>query len=292
MGERWQRGELGDLTGRTVVITGANSGIGEAAAAALARAGAQVILAVRDTTRGAIAANGMSGATEVRELDLADLGSVRRFVAALDTKVDVLINNAGVMNVPQGRTADGFETHIGVNHLGHFALTNLMLPQLTDRVVTVASLAHNLGHLDPDDLNYERRRYVRFLVYAQSKLANLLFTGELQRRLTAAGSPVRALACHPGYSRTSLGTHAQSKLYGLAMTALGPTAQTAVDGAQPTLLAATADLPGDTYVGPDGFREMRGAPKVVGRSGRARDAKTAAALWQVSEQLTATTFPG
>jgi NAD(P)-dependent dehydrogenase (short-subunit alcohol dehydrogenase family) len=283
--------ELPDQTGRTVVVTGANSGIGEAAAAALARAGAHVILAVRDTARGAAAAHGMAGSTEVRELDLADLASVRRFAAGLDRTVDVLINNAGVMTVPQGRTKDGFETHIGVNHLGHFALTNLMLPQLTDRVVTVASLAHNLGTVVPDDLNYTRRRYVRFLVYAQSKLANLLFTAELQRKLTAVGSPVRALACHPGYSRTALGTHTENKLYALALAVLDPTAQSAADGAQPTLLAATADLPGDTYVGPDGFREMRGKPKVVGRSGRARDVRTAAELWRVSEQLTATTFP-
>jgi NAD(P)-dependent dehydrogenase (short-subunit alcohol dehydrogenase family) len=227
----------------------------------------------------------------VRALDLADLASVRRFAADLTSPIDILINNAGVMTVPAGRTKDGFETHIGTNHLGHFALTNLMLPQITGRVVTVASLAHRLGRVVPDDLNFERRRYDRALAYAQSKLANLLFTLELQRRLQAAHSPVRALACHPGYARSSLGTHTENQLLGFLFAIGDRIAQSAVDGAQPTLHAATANLPGDTYVGPDGFRELRGAPTVVGRAAKARDGAIAAALWRVSEQLTGVAYP-
>jgi NAD(P)-dependent dehydrogenase (short-subunit alcohol dehydrogenase family) len=287
----WRAGELGDLSGRTAVVTGANSGIGEIAAASLARAGAHVILAVRDTTRGAIAANGMAGRTEVRRLDLADLASIREFAAGITGPVDLLINNAGLMIVPKGRTKDGFETHIGVNHLGHFALTNLMLPQLTGRVITVASLAHRLGEVDVEDLNYERRRYIRFLAYAQSKLANLLFTHELHRRLQAAGSPVRALACHPGYARTNLGTHSDNKVLDLLLTLGDRTAQSAAEGAQPTLYAATVDLPGDTYVGPGGFQELRGAPTVVQPAAKARNDATAVALWAASEKLTGVGWP-
>jgi NAD(P)-dependent dehydrogenase (short-subunit alcohol dehydrogenase family) len=291
VGESWQVGELGDLSRRTAVVTGANSGIGEIAAASLARAGAHVILAVRDITRGEIAAKGMAGNTEVRHLDLADLTSVRAFAAGITGPIDLLINNAGVMIVPMGRTKDGFETHIGVNHLGHFTLTNLMLPQLTGRVVTVSSLAHRLGEVKPDDLNYERRHYVRFLAYAQSKLANLLFTHELHRRLQAAGSSVRALACHPGYARTNLGAHSENKVFDLVLSLADRTAQSAAAGAQPTLYAATEDLPGDTYVGPGGLQEMRGAPTVVRPAGKAHDDATAAALWAASEQLTGVSWP-
>src|SRR6201999_3454192 len=165
--------------------------------------GANVILAVRDTGKGAAAAGRMTGTVEVRQLDLQDLSSVHRFADGID-QADLLINNAGIMAADYALTADGFERHIGTNHLGHFALTNLLLPKLTDRVVTASSLLHNIGYISVKDLNWQSRPYSRWLAYGQSKLANLLFTSELQRRLDAAGSPLRALAAHPGWSHTEL----------------------------------------------------------------------------------------
>ena len=175
-----------DLSGQTVIITGANSGIGRAAAQALATAGARVVLAVRDQAKGEAAAANIPGTTEVRPLDLARLDSVRAFAADWQGDIDLLINNAGVMIPPLSRTVDGFELQFGTNHLGHFALTNLLLPQVTGRVVTVSSDAHRGGAIDFDDLNWERKRYRPWRAYGQSKLANLLFTSELQRRLTAS----------------------------------------------------------------------------------------------------------
>ena len=192
------------MTDRTVIVTGANSGIGRAAAAALAGAGARVVLAVRDTGKGATAAGAMSGQTEVRELDLASLASIHRFAESWDGEIDILINNAGVMIPPLSRTADGFELQFGTNHLGHFALTNLLLERITGRVVTVSSGVHRIGRIDFDDLNWERKPYKANAAYGQSKLANLLFTSELQRRLRAAGSPILATAAHPGYAATNL----------------------------------------------------------------------------------------
>src|SRR3954471_6778072 len=183
MASKWTAADLPRLEGRTFVVTGANSGIGLAAARELARAGARVVLAVRNTEKGDEAAASVDGDTEVRRLDLADLGSVRAFATAWDGPIDVLVNNAGVMAVPESRTKDGFEMQIGTNHLGPFALTNLLLPHVTDRVVTIASGAHRMGQIDLEDLNWERRRYDRWRAYGQSKLANLLFTMELQRRL-------------------------------------------------------------------------------------------------------------
>src|SRR6201996_7612408 len=185
-----------DQTGRTAIVTGSNSGIGRAAAAALAAKGAHVVLAVRNLEKGQAAAAAMSGSTEVRPLDLASLDSVRRFAAAWQGDIDLLINNAGVMIPPLSRTADGFELQFGTNHLGHFALTNLLLPNITGRVVTVSSSMHRAGRIDFDDLNWEHRRYRRWPAYGQSKLANLLFTRELQHRLRAAGSPVLSMAAH------------------------------------------------------------------------------------------------
>ena len=204
---RWTATDLADQHGRRIVITGGNSGIGLVAAQLLAGAGAQVIIAVRDQAKGERAAAEIGGDTRVRALDLADLNSVRAFAAETTEPIDVLINNAGVMAVPLGRTAQGFETQFGVNHLGHFALTNLLLPMITDRVVSVASGAHRRGHIDLSDLNWDRRRYQRWAAYGQSKLANLLFILELERRLTVAGSPVRALASHPGWAATNLQSH-------------------------------------------------------------------------------------
>jgi NAD(P)-dependent dehydrogenase (short-subunit alcohol dehydrogenase family) len=289
---KWTAQNLPGLDGRTFVITGANSGIGRAAAEALARAGAHVVLAVRDPVRGARAAAGMPGDVEIRRLDLADLTSVRAFAAEWEGDLDVLVNNAGVMAVPERRTADGFELQIGTNHLGHFALTNLLLPRVTDRVVTVSSGAHRMGEIRLDDLNWRRGDYNPWRAYGQSKLANLLFSAELQRRLAAAGSSVRSVAVHPGWAATNLQRHTGSALQN-ALMAIGNrvVAQSDEMGALPTLFAATQDLPGDSYVGPDGFREGRGHPTLVGRSDAARDTETAARLWALSEEFTGAAFP-
>jgi NAD(P)-dependent dehydrogenase (short-subunit alcohol dehydrogenase family) len=196
------------------------------------------------------------------------------------------------MAVPERRTADGFELQFATNHLGPFALTNLLLPHIRDRVVTVASTAHRVGKIDLDDLNWERRGYQRWPAYGQSKLANLLFTLELQRRLNLAGSDVRALAAHPGYAATNLQSRSENFVNNLVM-AVGNRviAQSDEMGALPTLYAATQDLPGASYVGPDGFQEQRGHPTLVGRSARASDPETARGLWERSEELTGVRFP-
>lgn len=289
----WGASHLPDLTGRTAVVTGANSGIGLRAADALARAGAHVVFAVRDPERGRAAAATVHGSTEVRRLDLANLSSVREFAEAWDGPLSLLINNAGVMMLPRQRTADGFEMQFGTNHLGHFALTNLLLPHVTDRVVTVSSGAHRWGgvRIHFDDLNLTAD-YTPQRAYAQSKLANLLFTLELQRRLTEAGSPVRALAAHPGYAATNLQSRTANP-FARAFMRFGNRflAQDDRAGALPTLYAATQDLPGASYVGPDGMAEMRGAPTLVGRSPAASDAPAARRLWTASETLTGTTSP-
>jgi NAD(P)-dependent dehydrogenase (short-subunit alcohol dehydrogenase family) len=282
---------LPDMAGRSVIVTGANSGIGRAAASALAGAGAHVVLAVRDTDKGRTAAAGMPGETEIRQLDLASLASVREFAAAWDGELDLLINNAGVMAPPLGRTADGFELQFGTNHLGHFALTNLLLERITGRVVTVSSGAHRMGSIDFDDLNWERKSYSAWRAYGQSKLANLLFTAELQRRLEAAGSPVLATAAHPGYAATNLQFHSGRRtLDVLSIVGNRLIAQDEDAGALPTLYAAVADVPGGSFAGPDGLMEVRGKPKLVGRSKASRDADAARRLWDASEELTGVRF--
>ena len=284
--------DLPELAGRTIIITGANSGIGRAAADALAGAGARVVLAVRNLDKGREAASTMTGDTEVRELDLASLSSVRDFAAKWDGEIDVLVNNAGVMAPPLERTAEGFELQFGTNHLGHFALSNLLLEGITGRVVSISSFVHRFGNIDFDDLNWERRRYHAWRAYGQSKLANLLFTAELQRRLDNAGSKVIATAAHPGYAATNLQAHTgrRSQSVGLAITNR-LFAQSENDGALPTLYAAFADIPGNSYVGPDGLMEQRGSPKLVSRSSAARNMDSARRLWEASEQLTEVAFP-
>jgi NAD(P)-dependent dehydrogenase (short-subunit alcohol dehydrogenase family) len=288
----WSTKDIPDLTGRTAIVTGANSGIGRSAARALAGAGARVVLAVRDTDKGAAAAATMPGEIDVRRLDLASLASVREFAAAWEGDVDLLINNAGVMVPPLTRTADGFELQFGTNHLGHFALTNLLLEHVTGRVVTVSSTGHRIGEIDFDDLNWERRPYKPARAYGQSKLANLLFTAELQRRLIAAGSAVLATAAHPGYAATNLQFHSgRRSLDHLSRIGNRLIAQSEDGGALPTLYAAVADVPGDSFAGPGGFMQQRGAPKLVGRSDAARDAVVARRLWEASEELTGVRFP-
>jgi NAD(P)-dependent dehydrogenase (short-subunit alcohol dehydrogenase family) len=280
------------MAGRSVIVTGANSGIGRAAASALAGAGARVTLAVRSIDKGQAAAAVMPGQTDVRQLDLASLDSVREFAAGWEGDIDLLINNAGVMVPPLGRTEAGFELQFATNHLGHFALSNLLLEFVTGRVVTVSSTAHRFGSIDFTDLNWERKPYKAWRAYGQSKLANLLFTSELQRRLDAAGSTVLATAAHPGYAATNLQFHSERRLLDL-VSAFGNRvlAQDEDGGALPTLYAAVADIPGNSFAGPGGFMEQRGPAKLVGRSKAAQDTDVARRLWDVSEELTGVRFP-
>ena len=292
MPTHWTATDIPSQAGRTVVVTGANSGLGLVTARELARAGAHVTLAVRDPARGEQAAASIAGTVTVARLDLADLKSVRTFADAWTGDLDVLVNNAGIMMVPAQITIDGFEQQFGTNHLGHFALTNLLLPHVTDRVVTLSSGLHRSGSIDLEDLNWQRRPYSATGAYAQSKLANLLFTLELQRRLTAAGSPVRALAAHPGWAATNLQGRTGSWVADRAAT-LGNRlfAQSDERGALPTLAAATRDLPGGSYLGPDGFQEMRGYPTLVGRTAPASDPELARLLWEESARLTGIDYP-
>jgi NAD(P)-dependent dehydrogenase (short-subunit alcohol dehydrogenase family) len=274
------------------VVTGASSGIGLVAARELAAAGANVVLAVRDVTKGERVAATIRGRTEVRELELDDLASVRAFAAGWTGDLDVLVNNAGIMMVPEARTVDGFERHIATNHLGPFALTNLLLPHITDRVVTTSSNIHATGSVDLEDLSWERRPYDAIQAYADSKLANLWFTFELQRRLAQSGSSVRSIAVHPGLTRTSLydrGTGIRATLIRIARTIV---MQDVRRGALPTLYGATEPIPGGSYVGPDGIGHMRGYPELVTASRDARDVALARRLWDLSVQLTGTDFVG
>lgn len=289
----WTVANLPSFAGRTVIVTGANSGLGAITARELAGRGAMVILAVRTPSKGEAAAATMRGAgagpVEVRRLDLQDLSSVHEFADGVDT-ADLLINNAGIMAAPFALTTDGFESQIGTNHFGHFALTNLLLPKLTDRVVTLSSMAHWPGRIDLDDMNWKTRRYSPWLAYSQSKLANLLFTTELQRRLRSADSPLRALAVHPGYSHTNLQGASGRRIGDALMSAATRVVATNADfGARQTLYAASQDLPGDTFIGPR-FGWI-GPTQPVRRSRRAKDPVTATRLWDLSEQLTGVKFP-
>ncbi len=304
----WQASDIPDQSGRTAVVTGSNSGIGLIAARELARAGAAVTLACRDTGKGKTAAESIrseapGARVDIASLDLSDLSSVRAFADSFGPAgLDLLINNAGVMATPRRLTADGFELQLGTNHLGHFALTGLLLERLKagskPRVVTVSSTAHRTGRIDFDDLQGERR-YMRWTAYGQSKLANLLFAFELDRRLRAAGMGLRSMAAHPGYAATNLQAAGPSVGGGI-FAALNTSvmwvanriiAQSAEDGALPTLYAATfPDLPGGTFVGPGGFMEQRGAPRPVSSSRASQDIDDARRLWAVSEELTGVSF--
>ncbi|MFD9550850.1 oxidoreductase [Nocardia salmonicida] len=281
---KWTVADLPDQTGRTIIVTGANSGLGAATARALAAAGARVILACRDTAKAERVAAGMRGETEVRELDLANLNSVRAFTDSIE-RVDVLINNAGVMALPLRRTADGFEMQFGTNHLGHFALTNLLLDRITDRVVTVSSVAHRIGKIDLVDPNWEQRHYDRWLAYGQSKLANLMFAFELQRRLAGEGAAVISVAAHPGYAATELMSHTETVQDAVMWLGNRMLAQDAHQGALPTLFAAAAAVKAGTFYGPDGFLGLRGNPARAGSAPTARNRKVAAELWELSEKL-------
>jgi len=304
---KWTSADIPDQTGVTVVVTGANSGLGLRSAEALAAHGARVLLACRNATRAAAALDSVKAVAsgpppEIVTLDLSSLASVHECaedVAARCGTVDVLMNNAGIMAVPRSVTVDGFESQIGTNHLGHFALTGLLLPSLlaarAPLVVTVSSNAHKFGRLRLDDLHAERGRYSRWRAYGQSKLANLLFSGELQRRATAAGTALRSVAAHPGYAATNL---TSGPAIGAAVLrpflALGDRIAGQPDhmGALPQLYAATMpDVAPDDYWGPDSFREQRGHPTRVGRTAAARDVEAARLLWERSEALTGVTYP-
>ena len=286
MSNKWTAADMADQSGRTFIVSGANSGLGAVAARALAHKGAHVILACRNVDKGDTVARSIGTNAEVRQLDLADLSSVRAFADSVDA-ADVLINNAGVMALPLRRTRDGFEMQFGTNHLGHFALTGLLSGKIADRVVTVSSNAHMAGSIDLTDPNYENRRYERWTAYGQSKLANLMFAYELQRRLGAAGSAVKSLAAHPGYSATELQGNTAS-FYDKFM-AVGNKlfAQSAEMGALPELFAATdPTATGGSYYGPDGFLNNRGYPKRVGSNKKSKDRAVAEKLWDLSEELT------
>jgi NAD(P)-dependent dehydrogenase (short-subunit alcohol dehydrogenase family) len=284
----WRLADMPDQSGRVFIVTGANSGIGLEASKALARKGARVVMACRNVAKAEAVRPEVGDGTEVRQLDLGSLSSIRAFAESWEGPVDVLVNNAGIMAVPFARTVDGFESQFGTNFLGHFALTGLLLPRVTDRVVTLSSGVHRMGRIDLRDPNFERRRYQRWVAYGQSKLADLMFAYELQRRLLLVGSPVRSLAAHPGYAATNL----QQSLGQVALTSQAwmrriGLVQDAAAGALPTLYAATApDLPGGSYVGPSGPMEQTGPPRIVGSSAASRDLDTQYALWELAVRLT------
>ena len=306
MADKWTASDIPDQRGRVAVVTGANSGIGFFAARGLAAAGARLILAVRNAEKGAEAARAIQAAApnaeiEVGSLDLASLASVRGFADWFVTGhegLDLLINNAGTMAFsPRRETADGFEISFGTNHLGHFALTGLLIGPMEGRgdarIVTVSGAFHRMGRINFDDLQ-AKRPYGRIRAYAQSKLANLLFAFELDRRLCAAGSTIRSLAAHPGFAATNIQSAAASSRFDRLFGAVGKRffAQSAEMGALPTLYAATSPgLEGGSHIGPSRLFEAHGYPKLAGSSAAARDEETARRLWEVSEQLTGVRFP-
>ncbi len=285
----WNISDIPDQNGRTVIVTGANSGLGAVTTRALTNAGAQVIMACRDEVKARAVADTIGGRVQVRRLDLADLSSIREFARGIDG-ADVLINNAGVMALPLRRTADGFEMQFGTNHLGHFALTGLLLDKISERVVTVASGAHLIGRIDLADPNYERRRYERWRAYGQSKLANLMFAYELQRRLTASGSSKISVAAHPGYASTELQSHTESFLDSVMTLGNRILAQSAEMGALPSLYAATEQVDPGAFYGPGSLGGLRGYPTRSGSSAASRDEVTARRLWDLSEKLTQVDF--
>ncbi len=303
MSAKWTADRIPDQTGRLAVVTGANSGLGLITAQELARKGARVVLACRNLEKADRAQSEIRSAVpgadvSVRELDLGSLASIEAFSDALhadEGSLDLLINNAGLMAPPRRETADGFEVQIGTNHLGHFALTGRLIDLLLGvdgaRVVTLSSGAHRIGKMTFDDLQ-RKERYFRWTAYGQSKLANLLFMFELDRRLRAAGSDVLSVAAHPGYAATNLQSSNAPLVDKVVMAVANKViAQSAAMGALPTLYAATEPgLVGGTFIGPDGPGEQRGFPQPVGCTDAARDEVAARRLWSTSEELTGVTF--
>ncbi|MGQ4596335.1 oxidoreductase [Nocardia sp. R6R-6] len=290
----WKPTEIPDQTGRTFVITGANGGLGAVTTKVLAAKGATVIMACRNTAKAKEVADRIDGDVRVAELDLADLASVRKFAqfAQDNAELDVLINNAGLMNLPFSRTKDGFETQWGVNHLGHFALTGLLLNQITDRVVTLASIAHRqTPKLWIDDLDYNNRRYQRNLAYAQAKLCNLMFARELQRRLMESGSAKRSYAVHPGVCATDLFTHTETPLDHIAKPFIRLIGHPPAKASQSTLFAATMpDADPTVYWGPTRLFGTRGPVRASPSTRLSKNTDLWQRLWTESERLTGVTY--
>ncbi|WP_280345145.1 oxidoreductase [Nocardia neocaledoniensis] len=287
----WKPTDIADQTGRTFVITGANGGLGAETTRVLAGKGATVIMACRNAAKAQPIADAIPGDVRVAALDLADLASVRAF-AEQQGEFDVLVNNAGLMNIPFSRTADGFETQFGVNHLGHFALTGLLLDKITDRVVTLASIAHKqTPKLWIDDLNYENRRYQRNLAYAQAKLANLMFGRELQRRLTEAGATTKSYAVHPGVSATDLFARTETPLDRISKPFIKLIGHPPAKAAHSTLFAATEpDADPTVYWGPNRWMQSQGPVEPCPSSAISRDPELLRRLWTESERMTGITY--
>jgi len=279
---KWTAANLPDLTGRTIIVTGASSGIGLIAAREFARVGARVILAVRDTHKAEALVAAIPGNTEVRELDVSSMSSVRRFAREWTGPIEILVNNAGIMEVPFSRTADGFESQVATNYFGPFLLTTLLLPKITGRVVSVSSQLHRLGKLHLEDLAGTDRPYSAVNAYNDSKLDLTLFSLELQSRLSASGSAVRSMIAHPGIALTNLG---QGSASANMTKRLGFLFNDAERGALPTLFAATQDIPGNSYVGPRGPGSMSGYPTPRKPSSAARNTASARSLWDATETL-------
>jgi len=295
---KWDSTNISSQSGRTVIVTGSSSGIGYETARVLAEKGATVIVAVRNLKKGNLAVGNIKQGNSkadvaVMGLDLSDLKSVRKFAEEFKkshTRLDLLINNAGVMVPPYSKTVDGFELQMGTNHMGHFALTGLLIDLIKSapgsRVVNVSSTAHKIGNIDLDDLNWEKRKYKKAKAYGDSKIANLYFTYELQRRMDDAQTGVLVTAAHPGWTATDLQRHVSliEKMNGLF-------AQTIDMGALPTLMAAVKDdVNGGDFFGPSGFMEMKGYPKKVKSNPRSHDPEMARKFWDVSEELTGVSF--
>ncbi|MEU0503205.1 oxidoreductase [Nocardia sp. NPDC005998] len=287
----WKPNEIPDQSGRTFIVTGANGGLGVETTTVLASKGATVVMACRNVAKAQPIADRIDGDIRVERLDLADLASVREF-ADKTGEFDVLINNAGLMNVPFSRTKDGFETQFGVNHLGHFALTGLLLDRLRDRVVSLASIAHKqTPKLWIDDLNYEHRRYRRNLAYAQAKLANLMFARELQRRLTEAASTKRSYAVHPGVSATDLFARTETPLDRFSKPFIRIIGQPPAKAAQSTLFAATMpDADPTIYWGPNRLFQTQGPVEPSPSSKLSNNPELLRRLWEESERMTGITY--
>ncbi|BDT85411.1 oxidoreductase [Nocardia cyriacigeorgica] len=287
----WKPEQISDQTGRTFVVTGANGGLGVETTKVLASKGATVVMACRNTAKAQEIADGIDGDVKVAPLDLADLGSVREFADNCG-EFDVLINNAGLMNVPFTRTKDGFETQFGVNHLGHFALTGLVLDRIRDRVVSLASIAHKqTPKLWIDDLNYENRRYQRNLAYAQSKLANLMFARELQHRLEEAGSAKRSYGVHPGVSATDLFARTETPLDRISKPFIRLIGHAPAKAAHSTLFAATEpDADPNTYWGPTRLFQSQGPVEPSPSTKLSKNRELQRRLWEESERFTGITY--
>lgn len=295
MTTRWSVSRLGNLTGKRVIVTGATNGVGLATARSLARAGAEVILAVRDTELGARRAAEMGGATAVVKLDLADQASVRAFPALFDGDVDILINNAGAVTQNRTETPDGFETTLGTNFLGPFALTNLLFPRVRSQIINVGSDAHKMATFAFDDPHLRTRKWSALPAYGRSKLAVMLWGLELDRRLRVAGSPVSTYLTHPGWVASNLSNVSDQPVmaafHKVVNTAANVLANDIDAGAAPTLYCITEPIPPGSYVGIDSKRGLKGPPTLSGRAAVACDYSDAARLWEFAEKETGTTLP-